>query len=215
MATGRIKLLGSCLALSCLLCCVHSVAQETYDRAVMGHVKGSAGEPLAGANVTLKNLDKGTSRRAATDPHGGFSFNHLSSTTRYEVAAEYRGKHSQVEKLDSGTAGKNIVMTLTLETDPTASPAADTHDRAIIGRVVDGQGRPFADAVVVLKNSQTATMKKMNSDHEGAFRFMHLSTKVGYTVRAVNVTGRTKSDIQNVSPEDHRKTVALTLELAR
>jgi hypothetical protein len=189
-------------------------SQETYGRNVMGRVVGSHDEPVAGATITIKNTQRGTSEHVYSDPHGEFLIAPLSTEAPYEVFAEYKGERSQTEHFDKASTGKIIHMTLKV---PTGQPAThdnqESHDRAIVGWVVDARSQVVTDADVVLKNAQTGVTDRVRSDHEGAFRFMHLSTRTTYEIYAEK--GGVRSDSRTVSKNDHHKTVEMRLKLSR
>jgi hypothetical protein len=213
MLPARNRLLLGFLFFGCLLCASFAIAQETYDRTVIGQVVGNHGEPVGGADVTLKNLDRGTVKHSTSDFEGGFRFSHLSTGANYEVFAEYQGKRSQVDRFTRGDRSTVARATLTVPTDgPATHDVAESHDRAIVGRVFNASGQPMSGVRVILKNSRTGVTASRTSDREGAFRFMHLSTKATYSVRAQS--GASETPVRLVDKNDHDKTVDVRLEFS-
>lgn len=83
--------------------------------------------------------------------------------------------------------------------------------RLLIGRVVDHQDQPLADAVVYLSNTRTRAVKTYIVGPDGAYRFPALSPNVDYEVFA-QYKGK-KSDTKTLSQFDDRPQATINLRI--
>jgi hypothetical protein len=83
--------------------------------------------------------------------------------------------------------------------------------RLLLGKVLDPQDNPLADAVVYLTNSRTRAVKTYIVGADGTYRFPALSMSVDYEVYA-QYKGH-KSDTKSVSQFDDRSQVYLDLRV--
>lgn len=84
-------------------------------RAVEGTVSDSAGNPVDGAVVQLKNTRTLQIRSFITQDHGAYYFHGLSTDVDYELKADHSGASSGTKTLSSFDSRKKAVMNLKLK----------------------------------------------------------------------------------------------------
>jgi len=83
--------------------------------------------------------------------------------------------------------------------------------RILIGKVMDRQDTPLANAVVYLTNTRTRAVKTYIVGQDGSYRFPSLSPNIDYEVYA-QFNGK-KSDTKTVSQFDTRQQVNINLKI--
>src|SRR5215475_9390952 len=83
--------------------------------------------------------------------------------------------------------------------------------RLLLGKVLDKQNNPLADAVVYVTNTRTRAVKTYIVGKDGTYRFPALSSAVDYEVYA-QYRGK-KSDTKGVSQFDDRSQVYMDLRV--
>ena len=108
-ASGMISLTGVLLL---LMCCANVFAQGTSS--VNGSVVDPQGNVIAGATITLTNIDKNFSRTQATTEAGTFAFT-LIPPGQYKIEAEAKGFKKSVLSDVSAQVAKATTLTVQLE----------------------------------------------------------------------------------------------------
>ena len=85
-------------------------------RSVAGRVLDAAGKAVKGAQVQLKDLDRGETRAVSTAADGAYRFDDLSRTQDYELQASLRDAQSRVRTISQYSSEQTVQVTLTLET---------------------------------------------------------------------------------------------------
>jgi Carboxypeptidase regulatory-like domain len=85
--------------------------------------------------------------------------------------------------------------------------------RVIEGVVVDAQGAPVPNAIVLLKDTKTLQIRSYLAQQDGNYHFFGLSTDVNYQVRAHN--GEMTSPWKLVSVFNSRDHVKIELKLKK
>jgi len=83
--------------------------------------------------------------------------------------------------------------------------------RLVLGKVLDPQDNPLADAVVYVTNTRTRAIKTYIVGPDGTYRFPALSTAVDYEIYA-QYKGH-KSETKSVSQFDDRSQVYVDLKV--
>ncbi|MGD9562371.1 MAG: TonB-dependent receptor [Pyrinomonadaceae bacterium] len=99
---------GIRLFLSLLIALILSIAIFAQSKAVSGVISDSAGRPIAGASVALRNKRTGLERVVFTDEHGRFSFSQISDD-EFEVIVSAVG-FGRVVKEIAGLAEAAIML---------------------------------------------------------------------------------------------------------
>ena len=86
-----------------------------------------------------------------------------------------------------------------------------TPGRLLIGKVLDHQDNPVANAVVYVTDTRTRAVKTYIVGTDGTYRFPALAANVDYEVHA-QFNGKS-SDTKRVSQFDDRKEVTLVLRI--
>lgn len=97
---------------------------------------------------------------------------------------------------------------------PVAAPAGTTPTaRSIEGTVLDVNGAPVPDAVVLLKDLKTLQVRSFIAQKDGKYHFYGLSTDINYQVRAQSKD--MTSPIKSVSVFDSHKRIIVNLKLKK
>lgn len=95
------------------LCALPLVAKEKkIERTVSGQVLDQAENGIAGATVTLTDVNTEKKIAAFTREGGHYQFSDLQPTHDYEVQATYKGSSSDVRKVSSIDSRHRIVLNL-------------------------------------------------------------------------------------------------------
>lgn len=151
-----------------------------------GKVTDSSGKPLEDATVMIYRADvkKGYStfcpicyadcgKRAVTDAEGSFTIPKLDPDLRFELLVVHDGYRTKfVEKVDP-SLGPAETAALVLRT-----PVHDS-SRVVLGRVVDSNGRPLGDAVVVPR--EVATILESRGPGIMGYNDLQALEKVAFT----------------------------------
>lgn len=86
--------------------------QKKVPRRVTGVVLDQADNGIAGATVTMTDLQTGKKLAAYTKEGGQYEFSDLLESHDYEVQAEYKGASSEVRKASSFDTRNRIVLDL-------------------------------------------------------------------------------------------------------
>ena len=84
-------------------------------RALRGTVVDSAGHPVSGATVQLKDLSNNSVRTVTSDRDGLFRFDELSLTQDYNLEAIYKGASSRRRTISQFDARPTITVELRVE----------------------------------------------------------------------------------------------------
>ena len=84
------------------------------EAAITGTVVDASGAPVAGANVTVRNVETNLVRKTTTDEAGHYSVASL-PIGRYEVEADVPGFKSEVRTGITLVVGQEAVVDLALE----------------------------------------------------------------------------------------------------
>jgi len=104
------------------------------------------------------------------------------------------------------------LLTITLFALPSFAKEKDTTPgRLLIGKVLDKQDNPVANAVVYVTDSRTRAVKTYIVGADGTYRFPALAANVDYEIYA-QVNGKT-SDTKKMSQFDDRKQVKIDLRI--
>lgn len=95
------------------LCALPLAAKEKkVERTVSGQVLDQAENGIAGATVTLTDVNTGKKTAAFTRESGHYQFSDLQPTHDYEVQATFKGSSSDVRKASSIDSRHRIVLNL-------------------------------------------------------------------------------------------------------
>jgi len=94
---------------------------------------------------------------------------------------------------------------------PRQAQAQNLGQRAVSGRVVDGNEAPVAGATIFLKDLKKKTIRSYNSAPDGKFRFAQVNMAVDFEIWAEK-NGK-KSAVKTVSSWDTRKEFETELKL--
>lgn len=153
-------------------------ARRVYPQGtVAGLVTDPAGQPLAGARVTLSRGDEGVLHTATTDARGRYRIPEVAATRPapadarppgpgYVVRVELDGYHPS----DQPAGGAPL-----LEVQPARVAQADFTLRpvqgAVAGVVTDDQGQPLAGATITLLREGAGAVARAAAGADGRFRF--------------------------------------------
>lgn len=140
---------------------------------ISGHVLGSNGEPLSGAEVVIQCGEFGFRSVAVTDRSGAYSFEKLKPG--YYSISFTRGGGAADESIEYRSAQLERGQKVTIDFKPLARGGA------LSGVVLDGQGKPIDRCFVSIRNTafhrkdQTEHVHRMSwTDEEGFFLFENL-----------------------------------------
>ena len=120
MYRALIRRTGAVLAFVLMLgvFCAFSADKKKSDdqslRSVQGTVSDTAGNPVDGAVVQLKNTKSLQIRSFITKDHGSYYFHGLSPDVDYELRADYQGVSSPNKTLSAFDSRKQATINLTL-----------------------------------------------------------------------------------------------------
>ena len=153
-----VKLLSWPVALALLLMAIPALAQLPT-ATILGTVKDSTGAVVAGASVTVKNVDTGFSRTATTETDGSYRFNAL-PVGNYEEDVTDQGFNTESRTGLTLTVDQQAVVNISLTVGATAqrvvvtgeAPQVDTTSSSLGGLVSEQKiaelplnGRNFLD----------------------------------------------------------------------
>jgi hypothetical protein len=92
-----------------------------------------------------------------------------------------------------------------------SAAAQNDRTRTLVGKVLDRDERPVANAIVSLKNTRTLVTKTFITHADGAFNFDGLLMNTDYELRAEKEGAST--DRKTISVLDPRKRVEIILRL--
>jgi len=104
--------LMSGVALAALMATPAVVAQDITS-AIRGTVNDEAGNPVAGATVTITNESTGASRTLTTNASGAFQLRNLNVNNKYTVTASSNGANARTTNIGLSLGGSaNVTLTL-------------------------------------------------------------------------------------------------------
>lgn len=104
-----------------------------------------------------------------------------------------------------------LILAICAVSSATPDKKEKTVGRLLMGKVLDHQDNPLADAVVYITNTRTRAVKTYIVGTDGGYRFPALSAAVDYEVYA-QYKGK-KSDTKSVSQFDDRSQVYIDLRI--
>jgi hypothetical protein len=141
----RLHLFAALALFAALLLGDGRAAGQQVTAAITGQVTDPSGAPIAGANVTIRDVDRGTTFTDKTNPEGNYNFPRV-PTGKYEVRATAKGFQTAVRSgLDlamNQTAKADFAMTLgqvseTVEVTA-AAPLLQTQSTEV-GQIIDSK----------------------------------------------------------------------------
>jgi hypothetical protein len=145
-------------------------------------------------------------KHTVTDQRGMFSFNGLESSARFEVLVEAKGFHPGTTIINPNSNQPLGEVVLVKQTD---SPTAATY--RVLGRVLQPDGTPAADALVSVQSSQPPSVVEQFVVTGPDGRFVLVSDRhmwrVDVTVRA---TGAAGGQVYSLKPGAEEHTLQLT-----
>jgi virginiamycin B lyase len=149
----RAKLAIALVAVAAMVC-IHTIRAANHAGSLLGVVKSSAGEPVSGAFVKLKNADKRLTFLVISQAQGRYSANNLPSG-RYTVQAVGNGFQSQAASVDVSTGGAaKADLSLTSPQAPMLTPGWPGHPGNLSGgesgggpppRLPEGDGKRIVE----------------------------------------------------------------------
>ena len=94
---------------------------------------------------------------------------------------------------------------------PVTQPPGTPKTRSIEGCVLDENGNPVSDAVVLLKDTRTLQIRSYIASKDGSYHFYGVSSDVNYEVRA-QANGSTSKQ-QTISVFDSHQIIKQNLKL--
>ena len=175
----KTRLLG---LLFCFTCCVLSLRAQTTEGSILGTITDPSGAVIAGAVVTVTNVDTTISEKAVTDATGAYVLTNL-HIGRYSVTVEATGFKRSVRSDIVVNVQDRIRVDVALEVGSVsdtvevaaAAPMLET-DTSYLGQVVEGQrivdlplnGR-FFTRLAVLTAGTAPTVHGARDENTGGF----------------------------------------------
>src|SRR6202162_2997106 len=113
-------ILGACL-----------VSAQVTTGTISGIVQDQSGAAVAGADVTIKNIDTGTARTLTSDPGGRYTAPDL-PLGNYEVQAQHSGFQTEVRSGITLTVGREAVVNLALRVGQLSEKVSITGEAPLV-----------------------------------------------------------------------------------
>ncbi|MHA7821031.1 MAG: TonB-dependent receptor [Erythrobacter sp.] len=136
-------LAASVVSLSAAATIATPVAAQQITSGVEGTVTDDAGNPLAGASVTITDTRTGSSRTLSTGGAGGFNATGLVAGGPYTITATADGFEGQTLEGQSLNANGSLRLTFRLESSTTGATIVVTGARVQASQLAAGPGQSF------------------------------------------------------------------------
>jgi hypothetical protein len=135
-----------CVSLALFLACVPAFSQGSAGR-IMGSVTDQSGGNVAGAAVTVTDVQRGVSQNLTTDADGAYiAVNLLPST--YAVKVEYKGFKTFERKNILVEVGKEVRVDVVLQTGATSETITVTEEVPMVDTTSTTLGGTISNAII-------------------------------------------------------------------
>lgn len=106
---------------------------------ILGHAEDSSGAVVAGAKITVHNVDTGLTRTAVTADEGSYRMDAL-PVGHYEISAEKTGFKTQIQTGLTLTVGQQIVANVALQVGATSQTVSVTAEVPLVNTTTSSLG---------------------------------------------------------------------------